>query len=130
MSLKACARCHGPHDRIVFKPFTHEVPADDDKPSWTHWATCPTTGEPVLLRVTVPDERRAPVNGAPYGTIGWAEHEEAWQSYARLFGGQSAERIAERGGFGLVELVQQLGGLPRTWEPGADTLSWWWRYRK
>ena len=52
------------------------------------------------------------------GTILWAEHEEAWKQYARLFGAsQSAERIAERGGYGYGELELLLGHEPRTWEP-------------
>lgn len=65
---------------------------------------------------------RAPVNGSPFGTVSWAEHVEAWEPYARRFGAsQSAERIAARGGFGLIELIQQLGRFPRTWEPNKTT---------
>lgn len=73
---------------------------------------------------------RAPVNGAPYGTVSVEEHEEAWAAYARRHSGQSALRIAERGGFGIEELTQQLGRLPGTWEPDAQTESWWARYRR
>lgn len=52
------------------------------------------------------------------GTIAWHEHVEAWNAYAKLFGSdQSAERIAERGGFGWGELVSLLGHEPATWEP-------------
>lgn len=66
--------------------------------------------------------RRAPVNGSPGGTIAWSEHVEAWESYARQFGrDQSPERIAQRGGFGVAELVTQLGRMPRTWLPDART---------
>lgn len=75
--------------------------------------------------------RRAPVQhnreggirkGVAYGphgpgTISWAEHEEAWAVYGALYSGQSAERIAERGGFGYVELVDFLGRNPTTWRP-------------
>jgi hypothetical protein len=54
----------------------------------------------------------------PPGTISWAEHEEAYSAYALRHGhGQSALRIAERGGFGYDELVWLLGLEPRTWEP-------------
>jgi hypothetical protein len=69
--------------------------------------------------------RRAPVQGdyrrvgtrVP-GTIAWAEHLEAFESYAARYGrSQSAERIAERGGFGYLELVDFLGHEPKTWEP-------------
>jgi hypothetical protein len=52
------------------------------------------------------------------GTIAWSEHKEAWQEYARAgHGSQSAERLAERGGFGYSELLDLLGREPRTWRP-------------
>jgi len=71
-------------------------------------------------------ERRAPVQCEGYGrqqtkppgTISWAEHLEAYAEYARRYGtGQSAERLAERCGFGWGELVDFLGHEPKTWEP-------------
>lgn len=72
------------------------------------------------------DERRAPVQGdrsmakgqpgREPGTISWEEHVRAWEEYARRYGrDQSAERIAERGGFGYRELTDQLGHAPETW---------------
>lgn len=67
--------------------------------------------------------RRAPVQGEPRyrrvaGTVSWDEHEEAWREYARRFGPyQSAERIAERHGFGYSEMTDLLGREPTTWEP-------------
>lgn len=63
---------------------------------------------------------RRPV-GAPgscAGTITWEEHERAFIGYAAQYGhGQSAERLAERGGFGWWELVDFLGHEPTTWRP-------------
>lgn len=51
------------------------------------------------------------------GTISWDEHEQAWQSYHRRFGNdQSAERLAERGGFSYRELQMFLGHDPETYE--------------
>jgi len=72
-------------------------------------------------------ERRAPVQATgfkirdpkyrPPGTVGWAEHEEAWRAYAGRYGRQqSAERIAERGGFSRGELVTFLGREPSTFK--------------
>jgi hypothetical protein len=72
--------------------------------------------------------RRAPVQGQRSlgagqpgygpGTISWAEHLQVWSGYAARYGiRQSAERIAERGGFGYTELVEHLGHEPTTWEP-------------
>lgn len=50
------------------------------------------------------------------GTISWEEHLEAYKDYSNRYGsGQSAERLAERGGFGYAELVDHLGREPRTW---------------
>ncbi len=76
------------------------------------------------------DERRALVQSESHGpdwlrnchvangTISWEEHEEAWQAYARLgHTSQSAERINERGGFGVIELTYLLGRPPMTWRP-------------
>ena len=80
----------------------------------------------------MPEERRAPVQGRPKsirraraekpgdppGTISWEEHEEAYRDYARRYGtSQSAERLAERGGFGYDELVDHLKRAPTTWRP-------------
>jgi len=73
--------------------------------------------------------KRAPVQGdgghpkdrkhGP-GSIAWAEHLQAWSAYAARYGeGQSAERMAERGGFGYGELQELLGREPETWEPRA-----------
>ena len=69
--------------------------------------------------------KRAPVQGdynratrryEGAGSIAWAEHVEAWEDYARRYGrDQSAERIAERGGFGYAELVDHLKRAPATW---------------
>lgn len=69
------------------------------------------------------EERRAPVQGdyrrkRPPGTVAWSEHLKAWRVYANRFGTyQSAERIAERGGFGFDELIEFLGHAPNTWRP-------------
>ena len=77
------------------------------------------------------DERRAPVQGErqllpsfpfrsslPAGTVEWSEHVKAWETYAQHFGrNQDAERMAQRGGFGYVELCAFLGRPPETWRP-------------
>jgi len=56
--------------------------------------------------------------GSVSGSITWAEHEEAWREYANQFGSsQSAERLAERGGFDWHELLLLLGHEPTTWRP-------------
>lgn len=61
------------------------------------------------------DPRRAGAH--PPGTIAWSEHLEVWARYDEKWRcGQSAERIAERGGFGFVEASELLGHEPTTWE--------------
>lgn len=76
--------------------------------------------------------KRAPVQGETHrasgayqprgpGTIAWEERELAWSTYAGRYGrGQSAERIAERGGFGYHELTDLLGREPTTWAPERE----------
>ena len=71
-------------------------------------------------------ERRAPVQADSYkgrpdycppGSITWEEHVEVWMAYAKKYGnGQSAERMAERCGFGKTEAENLLGRPLRTWE--------------
>lgn len=74
--------------------------------------------------------RRAPVQGNGMyvsrgdpkfkgpGTVSWAEYLEGYSDYANRYGNsQSAERLAERGGFGYWELADHLGHEPKTWEP-------------
>lgn len=70
-------------------------------------------------------ERRAPIQRShllPAGTISWDEHLEVHAAYERRYGRiQSAERIAERGGFGHGEVYSLTGHAPRTFEPKGGT---------
>jgi hypothetical protein len=74
-------------------------------------------------RVNVQGEHRSPTGevlqpSLPAGTITWAEHLEAWYAYDRKWRcGQTAERLAERGGFSFNELCELLGHAPTTWQP-------------
>lgn len=71
--------------------------------------------------------KRAPVQGEyagkrgearAAGTVTWEEHLEAYAGYAAKFGSsQSAERLAERAGFGYHEMTDFLGHEPTTWMP-------------
>lgn len=54
IDLVGCARCHGDgHKGLKFAKLTH--PVDDPTGEYTHWAPCPTNGEPILLRTTLTD---------------------------------------------------------------------------
>ena len=68
--------------------------------------------------------RRAPVQSCEPrlkgrigpGWIDWAEHLDVYELYAQGYGReQSAERIAERGGFGYCEIELLTGAAPKTW---------------
>ena len=89
---------------------SESVPAPLIQDEASHCATC-TCGR----RAPVQPVRRHNEEHGP-GTISWAEHEQAWSVYSgRYGGGQSAERIAERGGFSYSELMSFLGHEPTTW---------------
>ena len=50
-----CARCHGAgHEDVWWQTLTHTVEFEygsHAKVAFTHWAPCPTNGEPILMRV-------------------------------------------------------------------------------
>jgi hypothetical protein len=47
VELIGCARCHGEgHERLEFRKLGYPVVAGDLE--LNYWATCPTTGEPLL----------------------------------------------------------------------------------
>lgn len=55
LDMRGCARCHADHHPDVrFEPLTFPVELEGEG-DLTHWAACPTNGQPILLRVT-PDE--------------------------------------------------------------------------
>jgi len=72
--------------------------------------------------------RRAPVQEDRHlkrglGTVSWAEHLEAWGNYVSAYGrsrSQSAESLAQRGGFGYGELIDLLRREPLTWRPASQ----------
>ena len=94
----------------------HKVGAHDEHENSETGATWPALGGGEA-------ERRAPVQAgwdedgirrSGRGTIAWSEHLEAWEGYNKRYPGQSAEKVAERGGFGPLELRQFLGHDPET----------------
>ena len=48
--LTNCARCGGVHLDLSYRTFARPVPEGDGLGDWTHWALCPTNGEPILMR--------------------------------------------------------------------------------
>lgn len=48
--LHGCARCGGEHEGVVYMPL--ERPARlSDEVVVSHWAPCPTNGEPILMLI-------------------------------------------------------------------------------
>lgn len=77
------------------------------------------------------ENRRAPIQGTwkpkwhpayiPYGTITWTEHLQVYACYAARYGrNQSAEKIADRGGFGFQEATDLLGRPLETFVANKD----------
>ena len=50
VDIRECARCGDDHRQLVFKRMAR--PVDD---VWAFWAACPTTGDPILLKVETVD---------------------------------------------------------------------------
>ncbi len=48
LSIKRCARCHKNHNSLNFTMLTFSF---EDDLGYTHWAKCPTNGEPILMKV-------------------------------------------------------------------------------
>jgi hypothetical protein len=46
-SVTGCARCGGDHVELAAVEF--QRPPKDEDEEWSHWATCPETGEPILI---------------------------------------------------------------------------------
>jgi len=45
-----CARCRGNHEMLSFEPLKGD-PIDGVEGNYTHWAKCPVTEQPIVLRV-------------------------------------------------------------------------------
>jgi len=64
--------------------------------------------ERINAPVQMPHSGRVP-HGIRF-RVPWRIHKKAWEEYAKHYSDQSAEKIADRGGFGLEELIYFLAG--------------------
>lgn len=48
-NVTECARCGEAHNGLEFHQFSRPF-REDNGTLWEHWATCPVTHEPMLLR--------------------------------------------------------------------------------
>lgn len=46
--IESCRRCGEKHEAVELHPFARPIPDVDG--DFTDWATCPTTGDPILVR--------------------------------------------------------------------------------
>lgn len=52
-----CARCGRTHEQVEWRRLERPiVDADEERTTWTHWAPCPTNGDPILMREEPPPE--------------------------------------------------------------------------
>lgn len=49
LGVQNCARCGEDHAELNYVRFVRPI-EDDDGTVWAWWATCPNTGDPVLMR--------------------------------------------------------------------------------
>lgn len=49
LDVKNCARCKKDHHGLIFCPLQHPIEREVDPE--THWAPCPTNGQPILMRI-------------------------------------------------------------------------------
>ena len=51
LTINGCARCGSTHTNMVAKRFN--IPVSDPAGDFTHWAMCPYSHDPVLVRISV-----------------------------------------------------------------------------
>lgn len=54
--LIGCARCGKTHEGLMFEKLKRPM-VEPKATTWTHWAACPTNGQPILLQETVSKKR-------------------------------------------------------------------------
>jgi len=55
LHVRGCNRCARDHAELPFLLLQRPM-MDRDGVCWTHWATCPTTGEPILMFIVNNEE--------------------------------------------------------------------------
>lgn len=49
VNIVNCSRCKGDHHDLEAREFSRHPITDLDGAVWTHWTTCPTLNEPILI---------------------------------------------------------------------------------
>lgn len=82
------------------------------------------SAKPITRAPVQPTYVRDPEKRRPWGSITREEHETIHKAYAARGYAQSAERIAQRGGFGYEEIIYLTGSPPKTWREEPAAAEW------
>jgi len=85
IGVSDCARCDGVHALLDWKPFG-SPPVFDDV-TVTHWAACPTTGDPILLTC---QEEQVPVEQTLVAVFSTEDAEAICRQYRQEAPGNTA----------------------------------------
>lgn len=56
VDVRHCARCGKDHHSLEFARL--DRPISENGRQWTHWATCPVTGDSILMREEIQARKR------------------------------------------------------------------------
>jgi hypothetical protein len=55
LAVLRCARCGEDHASVAVRPLDRPMAPPEAAPlAWTHWAPCPTNGQPIMLAWVAP----------------------------------------------------------------------------
>ncbi len=72
-----CSRCGGDHSQLLFTPLKR-------RSAYSHWTTCPETGEPIVLEMHQRHDVTAVGKGAEDGKIGYDDKVKIYLSAADI----------------------------------------------
>lgn len=81
VDVKDCSRCDEYHTDLCFKPLSN--PFD----IYSHYATCPNSGQPILLHVMTEDEDLKEALDALYAIWVWTDDDDYCQTKSPTYDG-------------------------------------------
>lgn len=93
-NIDGCNRCGGNHDEVEASKLDHPFsPPEAGGITWTHWAPCPTNGQPILFVLTTDSERTGVASDLPSGSGRFEEALEwCYWRFDALRTGNAADR--------------------------------------
>lgn len=55
MRVIGCARCGADHEDITPQKLDRPIAPPETSIMWSHWAPCPTNGQPIIIAMTADD---------------------------------------------------------------------------